>query len=112
MIAARRQIELRHGRPHQALTLVLQPAKLPYLPDAHIGVANDIGCSMTGEALVLNIACGLDSCLNRFGHFACSIPAQFLVIHTRHFDVNINTVKQRSGDSLFVFRHSRRCAGT
>ncbi len=42
MIGARRQIELRHRRPHQPLTLVLQPAKLPNLPDAHVRVANDV----------------------------------------------------------------------
>jgi hypothetical protein len=48
VIGTRRQIKLRHRRPHQTLTLrlrstqrdafILQLAKLPYLPDAHIGV--------------------------------------------------------------------------
>src|SRR6266508_5283332 len=48
MIGARRQIELRHRRPHQTLTLrqaqctafCLQLAELPDLPDAHIGVTH------------------------------------------------------------------------
>ena len=47
-IGARRQIELRHRRPHQTLTLrqaqctafCLQLAELPDLPDAHIGVTH------------------------------------------------------------------------
>ncbi len=41
MISTSRQIELTHRCPHQALTFILQLAKLPYLPDAHIGVAED-----------------------------------------------------------------------
>jgi len=32
MIGTRQKLELSHRRPHQALTLVLQLAKLPYLP--------------------------------------------------------------------------------
>ena len=44
MIGSCRQIQLCHRRPHQALTLrqaqcgalLLQPAKLSYLPDVHI----------------------------------------------------------------------------
>lgn len=30
--------QFRHRRLHQTLALVLQPAKLLYLPDAHIGI--------------------------------------------------------------------------
>jgi hypothetical protein len=42
MITPRRQIQLTHRRPHQALTLLLQPAELPDLPDAHIRIADDV----------------------------------------------------------------------
>jgi len=42
MIGARRQIELTHRCPHQALSLILQPAKLTDLPDTHIRVANNV----------------------------------------------------------------------
>jgi hypothetical protein len=42
MIGSRRQIELSHRRAYQMLTIVLQLAKLPYLSDAHIGIANDV----------------------------------------------------------------------
>ena len=43
VICTRRQIELTHRHPRQTLTLILQLAKLPYLSDAHIGVADDVG---------------------------------------------------------------------
>jgi hypothetical protein len=38
----RRQIHLARRHPHQTLTIILQFAKLPYLPNAHISVRNDI----------------------------------------------------------------------
>ncbi len=60
VISARREIELRHRRPHQSLTLVLQPAKPPYLPDAHIRVGDDIGRLGIGKSVALNVARGLD----------------------------------------------------
>jgi hypothetical protein len=42
MISPRRQVHLTHRRPHQTLTFVLQLAKLPYLPNAHIRVAYNV----------------------------------------------------------------------
>ena len=42
MIRSCRQIHLTHRRPHQTLTFVLQLAKLPYLPDTHVGIADDV----------------------------------------------------------------------
>jgi len=42
MISPGRQIHLTHRRSHQTLTLILQLAKLPYLPDMHIRVTNNI----------------------------------------------------------------------
>ena len=37
-----RQIHLPHRRTHQTLTFVLQLAKLPYLPDAHTGIVDNL----------------------------------------------------------------------
>lgn len=68
VIGSRRQIHLIHSCTHQALTLVLQPAKLPYLPDAHIRVADDIGFAIR-KPLVLNIPRGLDTPANGFTGF-------------------------------------------
>ena len=42
MIGTRRQIELAHRRPLQTLTIILQLARLPYLPRAQIRVTDDI----------------------------------------------------------------------
>jgi hypothetical protein len=30
-----------HTGKYQTLTLVIQPANLPYIPDTHIGITND-----------------------------------------------------------------------
>jgi hypothetical protein len=67
MISACRQIELSHRRPHQALTFILQLAKLPYLPDAHISIRNNVRCFVPREAGKLNVARRLDSCTDSFG---------------------------------------------
>ena len=42
VIGSCRQIVLRHRRPHQTLTFILQLAKLPDLPDTHICITNDL----------------------------------------------------------------------
>jgi len=89
MIGARRQIELTHRREHQTLTFILQFAELPYLPDTHIGVADDVGLRI-GKALLLNIACRLHTIANRFAGLPHSITAQLFVVHSWDFDVNVN----------------------
>jgi len=55
MIGTCRQVELTDRHPHQTLTFVLQLAKLPYLPGAHIGVTDDVGGAVIREMLLLNI---------------------------------------------------------
>ena len=92
MIGTRQQIELTHRRSHQTLTFVLQFAKLPYLSDAHIGIADDLR-AVTGESLLLNISRGLYSGAYRFARLPQPIPAQLFIIHARNFDVNVNSIK-------------------
>ena len=42
MTGTRRYIDLSHCRPRQTPTFILELAKLPYLPDAHIDVAHTL----------------------------------------------------------------------
>ncbi len=91
MIGSRRQIELTHCRPHQALTFGLELAKLPHLADAHIGIANDI--SGVGEALILYVSGGLHSLADGLAGFAEFISAEFFVIDSGDFDVDVDAVK-------------------
>jgi len=67
IIGRRRHIELTHRRTHQVLILVLQIAKLPYVPNTYIRVAKD---GMFGfkfrEVFALYIARGLDAFANAF----------------------------------------------
>ena len=58
VLGSRREVHLAHRRPHQALTFILQLAKLTYLPHSHIGVTDNIGLRI-GKPLLLNVSCGL-----------------------------------------------------
>jgi hypothetical protein len=53
------------SRLHQALTFILQLAKLPNLPDAHIGVANNLR-AVTCKSLLLNVSRSLYARTNLF----------------------------------------------
>ena len=92
------------------LTIILQPVKLPKLPDAHIHVADVIG-RRTDEALLLNIACGLNSGSIRYRRFPHSISAQLFIIHTWDFDMNVDAVQQWTRDPLLIFCHHCRRTG-
>jgi len=92
-----------HGRAHQTLTFILQFAKLPYFPDAHVGVANDIRGSVGRESNSLKFARRLHTLTNHFTRFTELIPAQLFVIHPWNLDMNVNTVEQGTRDSLLIF---------
>jgi hypothetical protein len=106
MIGTGQQIELTYRRPHQTLILVLQSAKLPHLPDAHIDVADDVRLGIF-KAL-LNIACYLHTLANGLAGFTQTVSSQFLVVHTRNLDVGVNVVQHGAEDALLVFGYSRR----
>jgi len=113
MIGSRRQIELRHRRPHQTLTLLLQPAKLPDLPHAHIRITDNVRRTVIREARELSLTRGLHACANRLRRFTHTIPAQFFIINSWDFDAasRINSIEQGTRDPLLIFRHQCMCAG-
>ena len=80
-------------RPAQHGAFILQLAELPYLPDANIGIANNLGRTVLREAFVLNIARGLHALTDRFRRFSDSVTAQLIVIDTRHFDVDVDSIE-------------------
>jgi len=102
MIRPRRQIHLTHRRPHQALTFILQLAKLTYLPHAHIGVADNIGLRI-GKTILLSIPCGLHARADGFAGFTDSISAELFIIHTRDFGAAAPCQFYRAVDPIFVF---------
>ena len=62
--------------------------------------------------LVLNISSRLHTSANRLAGFAEAISAEFFVIYSGDFDVNIDAVKDGTGDALLVFGHHSRRTGT
>jgi hypothetical protein len=88
VIGTRRQIKLRHCGVHQTLAFILQLAKLPYLPDAHIGVTDDIG-TVIRESFLLDITSGLHTCADRFkdaaSKFGKFIQKQNAPVSQRYF---------------------------
>jgi hypothetical protein len=78
--------------PHQTLTSILQFAKLPDLPDAHISVTNKIG-TVVGKSLRLYISCRAHEGANGFGCLLEPITAQFFVIDPGNFYMDINAIQ-------------------
>jgi hypothetical protein len=94
MVGTRRQVELRHCRPHQTQTLLLQLAVFSHFSHTHIGIAKNSAPIGAREPGALNIPCRLHARADEFGFFPHSIPAQLLIIHARDLDVNIDVVEQ------------------
>ena len=93
------------GFPHTPPDL--QSAKLPYLPDAHVRVADNVRLR-TGKALLLNIARRLHTLANRLAGLPHSITAQLFIIRAWDFDMDIDAVEQGTGDASLVFSNGSR----
>jgi hypothetical protein len=78
--------------------LVIKLTELPNLCHAHIGVANDIRISRIGirETGSLTFTRGLHALADRLACLAQTIPAEFFIIHSWNFDVNVNSIEQRT----------------
>ena len=92
----------------QTLAFILQPAILPDLPHPHVGIADNVRRAVWWESFVLYLTCQLDSCTNSLGGFSQSITAQLFIIHTRHFDMNIDPIQHGTGNALLVFGNDNR----
>jgi len=117
VIGARRQVQLRHGRAHQGLALIVHLTELPHLGHAHVGVADDVRSPVDSlirrhtKSSILYLPRRLDAPSNRLAGLAEAVAAQLVVVHARHFDVDVDAVEQWSRDALLVFRDHRRRTG-
>src|SRR5215207_351565 len=95
-------------------------AELSYLPHAHIGIANNSLQSLLAlhrsretsdsKPLALDMARRLDSGPDGFGGLSHSISTQLFVINSGDFDMDIDTIKQRTGDPFLILRDKRMSA--
>ena len=53
-----RKIQLRHRRPHQALTIIPQLAKLPYFPDTYVRIADDVRTNLNVDINAVQYGAG------------------------------------------------------
>ena len=83
---------------------------MPDLPDAHVGVAKNFGRSgiEIRKSGVLNISCCLNALANRLAGFAEPISAEFFIVYTWDFNVNVYVVKDGTGDAFLVFGNDSR----
>jgi hypothetical protein len=82
---------------------------LPYLPHTHIGIAEDgmpgINVRETGS---LSVTRGSHSRTEGFTGFTDMICARLFIINSWNFDVNVNTIQQRTRNALLIFGNDSR----
>jgi hypothetical protein len=100
VIGARREIQLAHRRADQVVTGFIEFAEFAHFSHTHIGVA-DYVCPR--EMLPLTLAGGLHPRADGYAGFSQSITAQFVIIDTRDFDMDVDPIQHRAGDAFLVF---------
>jgi hypothetical protein len=127
VISPRRQVHLAHRRPHQALTRPIQLAVMPDICHSHICVANHarrvdwrspypaIPCFRFASPIFrrltwhepppLSFARRFHPRPSDLRRLPQPVIAQLLVIHARHFDMDIDPVQQWPRYSLLLFGH-------
>jgi hypothetical protein len=108
VVGAGRELELAHGRFHQALAGVVQAAPAPDLGRAHLAVGAQ---PAAGEALRLELP-GRDHALaDALRRLAAALAGQLVILDLRHLDVDIDPIEQRPRQTLLVAADRRRGAG-
>src|SRR6266581_4390059 len=62
------------------------------------------------ETLLLKLPCSNDAFANSSGSFLCTFAGDITIFACGHFDVQIDAVEQRPGDSLPIALHLKRAA--
>ena len=109
VVGARRKLELAHGRFHQRARGIVQDAEFAHFRRAHICIAADISSL---EAPPLALAGRFHPETNGFRRFPKSLVAQLLILYPGDFDVDVDAVQQRAGDTLLVLGDRAGGAGT
>jgi len=101
-------IDWAHSSPlASGFDLPLAICKLPYFPHAHIGVHDNIR-TVIGKSSSLDISRCLHTRANGFRCLPYPVATHFFVINPRNFDVDVNSVKQRTEDSFLIFGNDSR----
>jgi hypothetical protein len=106
MICPGGQLQLAHRSSHKAFAGLIQLAELMHLGHAHVGVADD--ANRVREPRALSLVRRLSTGADVGTGFTQVITTQLLVVHARDFDVDINSVKDGTRDTLLVFGNDNR----
>src|SRR3990172_4884717 len=95
----RAHVELLHRRAHERLARLAHFPVFANLRWAHVGVA---GQRRAFEARLLTFARGQGALADHLARLAGPVGGEFLVLHTRHFHVDVKPIQQRAANSLLV----------
>ena len=93
VIAARAQLQPAYGERQNLPRLVAQNAEIVDLADRHVAVGEETGVLL--EALHLTVPRRLDAPADIQRAFRALIAQEFVEIHARDFDVNVDAVENR-----------------
>ena len=94
VIAARAQLQLAYGECQNLPRFFAQYAEIVDFADRHVGVGEET--RMLLKALDLTVAGRLDALADIQRAFRALIAHEFVEIDPRHFNVNVDAVKNRS----------------
>jgi hypothetical protein len=80
-------------------------------PQAHIVIADDVR-TVIRKSFRLYITRGLDPSMNSFARLIHSVSAQLFVIYSGHFNIDVNSVQDGTGNQLLIFGNDSRRTGT
>jgi hypothetical protein len=99
--ARRAHAELGHGRRQEALACGVQRAVLAYLRGPHVRVAQQRHIAIRAadsalEALALDLTRLFDAGTDVGARFAQPIIGELLIVHARHFDVDVDLAEREA----------------
>src|SRR5690606_18962808 len=110
VVGAGRKYQLDDCLFQQLSRCLAQLAVLPDLDRSHLSVTKDR--SRLLEAPKLNLPSRQHPFGNGSGRFRAGVSCQFIVLHLRYFDVDIDPVQQRPGDLIQITVDQGRSADT
>ena len=109
VVGASAQTQPAHGAFQQALTVDGDVAVLAKLAVTHLGITVDLLTLVTPK---LALASRHYALANPVGGLSAGILAQLAILHSRHVDVDVDPVEQRSGDLGHIALDDGRGTGT
>ena len=103
MVRPRRQMQLLHRRLEQPFPRRIRLTKIPYFRRPHLRIAGHLRSTKT---LQLSFSRLLHPPPNRRRILGIALIGQLLIIDTRHLNVDVNAIQQRTTDP-FLVAHNR-----